>query len=233
LTSLVSGFFNLNKIDSDDLFNSIHSLHSLKCMCNILSHEALEEKSKQAMAEFLSERNIKKYVRLMTHDINHPILFESASEYSLYPVRTRSNWNIMKFNCYGYGVNFAVHQVNDACIEYNREFSLTTAKLAALEDFLLLLTVVTLDNGKPLSVDTRECVLFSGMSPKSAVEHWGLQLLSKTWKGVLGAKAIANETLIQFLQGKFKLLMILCNILNNYKTEGKSNGTSSKTDESV
>ena len=226
-------FFNLNKIDSDDLFNSIHSLHSLKCMCNILSHEALEEKSKQAMAEFLSERNIKKYVRLMTHDINHPILFESASEYSLYPVRTRSNWNIMKFNCYGYGVNFAVHQVNDACIEYNREFSLTTAKLAALEDFLLLLTVVTLDNGKPLSVDTRECVLFSGMSPKSAVEHWGLQLLSKTWKGVLGAKAIANETLIQFLQGKFKLLMILCNILNNYKTEGKSNGTSSKTDESV
>ena len=139
----------------------------------------------------------------------------------------------MKFNCYQYGVNFAVQQVNEASIEFNREFSLTTAKLAALKDFLLLLTVVTLDNGKPFSVNTKECVLFSSMSPKSAVEHWGLKLLSKTWKGILGSSTIANEILIQFLQEKFKLMMILCNILNNYRTEGKSNGTSSKVDESI
>lgn len=81
-------------------------------------------------------------------------------------MRLRNNWNIMKFNCFQYGVNFAVAPTSDECVEYNRELSLTTAQLAALEDFLFLLTVATLDNGKPFSGNTRECVLFSGMMPK-------------------------------------------------------------------
>lgn len=38
---------------------------------------------------------------------------------------------------------------------------------------------------------------------------------------------------MRFVQGKFKLMMILCNILNNYKTESKLAQAPHKADDAV